>query len=78
MKFIKYTFLLLLFYYSLSSKYFETENNKNNTEKKENSSNYSGLKFRSIGPLMSGRISDIVIHPENENLWYVTTGSGGV
>ena len=26
---------------------------------------------------MSGRISDIVIHPENENLWYVT-GSGGV
>ena len=21
---------------------------------------------------MSGRISDIVIHPENENLWYVT------
>ena len=40
---------------------------------------YSGLKFRSIGPaLMSGRISDIVIHPENENIWYVTAGSGGV
>ena len=38
-----------------------------------------GLKFRSIGPaLMSGRISDIVIHPENENVWYVTAGSGGV
>ena len=27
---------------------------------------------------MSGRISDIVIHPENENVWYVTAGSGGV
>ena len=26
---------------------------------------------------MSGRISDIVIHPENENLWYVTAGSTG-
>ena len=27
---------------------------------------------------MSGRISDIVIHPKNENVWYVTAGSGGV
>ena len=27
---------------------------------------------------MSGRISDIIIHPKNENLWYVTAGSGGV
>lgn len=39
----------------------------------------NGLKFRSIGPaFMSGRISDIVIHPDNENTWYVTIGSGGV
>jgi photosystem II stability/assembly factor-like uncharacterized protein len=39
----------------------------------------NGLKFRSIGPaFMSGRISDIVIHPYNENTWYVTIGSGGV
>jgi len=39
----------------------------------------NGLKFRSIGPaFMSGRISDIAIHPDNENLWYVTVGSGGV
>ena len=30
---------------------------------------YGGLKFRNIGPaLMSGRISDIVIHPNNEKL----------
>ena len=27
---------------------------------------------------MSGRISDIIIHPENENIWYVTAGSGGM
>jgi photosystem II stability/assembly factor-like uncharacterized protein len=48
-------------------------------EKKDASSTYSGLKFRHIGPaLMSGRISDIVIHPNNENVWYVTAGSGGV
>jgi photosystem II stability/assembly factor-like uncharacterized protein len=45
----------------------------------KDSTNYSGLKFRSIGPaLMSGRISDIVIHPDNENVWYVSAGSGGV
>ena len=41
--------------------------------------NYDQLKFREIGPaLMSGRISDIVIHPDNQNIWYVTAGSGGV
>ncbi len=42
-------------------------------------STFSGLKFRSLGPaFMSGRIADIAIHPENEHLWYVAAGSGGV
>ena len=41
--------------------------------------NYDALEFRSIGPaLMSGRVSDIVINPSNENEWIVATGSGGV
>lgn len=41
--------------------------------------NFSGLKFRNIGPAMtSGRIADIAINPENENIWYVAVGSGGV
>ena len=40
---------------------------------------FSGLKFRNIGPAMtSGRIADIAIHPNNENIWYVAVGSGGV
>ncbi|MGD1839988.1 MAG: WD40/YVTN/BNR-like repeat-containing protein [Thermonemataceae bacterium] len=48
-------------------------------KKNDKSAIYSGLKFRSIGPaFMSGRISDIVIHPDNENVWYVSVGSGGV
>jgi photosystem II stability/assembly factor-like uncharacterized protein len=39
----------------------------------------SGLEFRNIGPaIMSGRISDIVIHPKNKKVWYVAVGSGGV
>ncbi len=40
---------------------------------------FSGLTLRNIGPaIMSGRISDIAIHPEDENIWYVATASGGV
>jgi photosystem II stability/assembly factor-like uncharacterized protein len=39
----------------------------------------SGLAFRNIGPaIMSGRISDIVMHPKRAATWYVAVGSGGV
>lgn len=38
----------------------------------------NGFTFRSIGPaFMSGRIADIAIDPNNENIWYVAVGSGG-
>ena len=41
--------------------------------------NYNALKLRNIGPAFtSGRIADIAIHPDNENVWYVAVGSGGV
>jgi len=41
--------------------------------------NFEGLKWRSIGPaLMAGRIADIAIHPQDESIWYVAVGSGGV
>lgn len=44
-----------------------------------NSETFKGLTFRNIGPaLTSGRIADIAIHPENESVWYVAVGSGGV
>ena len=37
------------------------------------------FKFRNIGPaFLSGRIADIAVHPENDNVWYVAVGSGGV
>ncbi|MFH1572427.1 MAG: glycosyl hydrolase [Acidobacteriota bacterium] len=39
----------------------------------------SGLAFRNIGPaIMSGRISDIAIHPGKHQVWYVAVGSGGI
>lgn len=44
-----------------------------------NEKTFSGLKFRNIGPAFtSGRIADIAIHPEDESIWYVAVGSGGV
>lgn len=67
---------LFLITVGFTSVAYAQSDNENNEEK---GTNYSGLKFRSIGPaLMSGRISDIAIHPKNENVWYVTVGSGGV
>jgi photosystem II stability/assembly factor-like uncharacterized protein len=40
---------------------------------------FKGLELRNIGPaLMSGRISDIAIHPDDPSAWYVAVGSGGV
>ncbi|MGC9374376.1 MAG: VPS10 domain-containing protein [Bacteroidales bacterium] len=52
--------------------------NKNDNELFTEST-FSGLKLRNIGPaFMSGRIADIAIHPENNNIWYVAVGSGGV
>ena len=52
-------------------------NQKENTETEKVSLN--AFKFRNIGPaFLSGRISDIAIHPNNENIWYITAGSGGV
>ncbi|MEM9325058.1 MAG: glycosyl hydrolase, partial [Bacteroidota bacterium] len=41
--------------------------------------NFKGLALRSIGPaFVSGRIADIAIHPDDDNVWYVAVGSGGV
>ena len=37
------------------------------------------LTLRSIGPaLLSGRIADIAVNPQDKSVWYVAAGSGGV
>jgi len=42
-------------------------------------STFKGLKLRNVGPAFtSGRIADLAIHPEDDNVWYVAVGSGGV
>jgi len=77
MKFSYIFITIILFLFSIDA---HSQRKKTKEEDKAKNENiYGGLKFRSIGPaFMSGRISDIVIHPENENMWYVTVGSGGV
>ena len=65
--------IIVISNFDIIAKNIEKENNK------DTSAIYNNLKFRSIGPaFMSGRISDIIIHPKNNNVWYVTAGSGGV
>lgn len=40
---------------------------------------YQGLRFRNVGPaLMSGRIADIAVHPQDTSIWFIAVGSGGV
>jgi photosystem II stability/assembly factor-like uncharacterized protein len=40
---------------------------------------FAGLKLRNIGPaLMSGRIADVVVDPNDPSTWYVAVASGGV
>ena len=40
---------------------------------------FEAFSLRNIGPaFMSGRISDIIIVPEDPATWYVSVGSGGV
>tara|TARA_B110000503_G_scaffold143773_1_gene248398 strand:- start:7644 stop:10856 length:3213 start_codon:yes stop_codon:yes gene_type:complete len=51
---------------------------ENKQDKPAINSALSGFEFRSVGPaFMSGRISDIAIDPNNENIWYVAVSSGG-
>ena len=52
---------------------------KNDNDSLLSEKTFSGLKLRNIGPaMMSGRIADIAINPEDPNEWYVAVGSGGV
>ena len=52
---------------------------KKSTQAKQEKIALDAFKFRNVGPaFLSGRIADIVFHPENDNIWYVAVGSGGV
>lgn len=70
MKIVKHYFVALIFCLGLVS-------TTQAQEVKEDP--FQGLEFRSLGPAFtSGRVADIAIHPNNENVWYIAVGSGGV
>ena len=44
-----------------------------------NAQDYSALSFRSLGPATtSGRVADMAVDPNNHDVWFVATASGGV
>jgi photosystem II stability/assembly factor-like uncharacterized protein len=66
---------LLLLPIEANSQRKRNQRDNSNTEKVS----LNAFKLRNVGPaFLSGRIADIAIHPDNENVWYVAVGSGGV
>ncbi len=72
MKKVLSLFLLVLLTLSINA---EDENK----DSKMQSSTFSGLKWRSIGPAWnSGRVSDFAVNPNNFNEYYVAVSSGNL
>jgi hypothetical protein len=72
---LRWSFLGFLLVFVSSAVFAVDEDDKSPWAEKT----FAGLKLRNVGPaLMSGRIADIAIHPNDNNLWYVAVGSGGV
>ena len=71
--------IIWLILFVVPSFVFANVDNKRVVEPGLNTETFKGLTMRNIGPaLMSGRIADIAIHPQNRSHWYVGVGSGGV
>ena len=70
--------LLLLIFFSSQLIAQKKKSNSDGTNKIE-ASTVSNMRFRLVGPaLTSGRIADLAVHPNNDNLWFVAAASGGV
>ncbi len=63
----------------LSKQTSEEKSDEKKAESKIDTALLSAFKLRNIGPaLMSGRIGDIAVDPENPNIWYVGVASGNL
>ncbi len=89
MRSIKYLGLILCFLYTGSqsinaqivspSTPSEIEVSIQQRSKLRASSIFKNYPIRSVGPVvMSGRVTDIAVHPENPRIFYIGYGSGGV
>ncbi|MEQ9187198.1 MAG: glycosyl hydrolase [Cryomorphaceae bacterium] len=71
---------LLVFTFALAVGSSLSAQSKKGTESdSEKKASLSGMAFRTLGPaLVSGRIIDLAVHPENHDQFYVAAASGGV
>jgi len=75
----KYLFLFFALFVSISLVFAEGDEDKKEEKDPLNSSTFSGLKFRNIGPaLTSGRIADFAVNPNNHSEYYVGVACGHV
>ena len=69
----------LFLFFVLTATYSFSQNKRKSKPKEYNNVSLTDFNFRNIGPaFLSGRIADIAIDSNNENIWYVAVGSGGV
>ncbi len=70
---------LFILFFVLAVIYSFSQKKRKSNPKTYNKVSLNDFNFRNIGPaFLSGRIADIAIDPNNENIWYVAVGSGGV
>ena len=78
---MKSTFFSIVFTLLFCLPYGSNAQRKNRKTNETQSAAISldAFSMRNVGPaFLSGRIADIAVHPNNESIWYVAVGSGGV
>jgi photosystem II stability/assembly factor-like uncharacterized protein len=79
--FTRPTLALVLTFLLLAPAAAAAEAEKDEDEKPEllSAATFAGLELRGLGPAVtSGRISDVAIHPDEPDTWWVAVASGGV
>lgn len=62
-----------------TSSLFAQKNKSKDADSEKKTESLSGMSFRAIGPaLVSGRIADLAVNPNNHDEFYVAVASGGV
>jgi hypothetical protein len=78
-KLLSFSLILLLLVVAVPAMAQDEEDSEKKEETKLTAGTFSSLKLRNIGPaLMSGRISDIAVDPNDKSTWYITVASGNV
>ncbi|NOY51983.1 MAG: glycosyl hydrolase [Chlorobi bacterium] len=78
-QYIKVTLLSLILLLAINASYAKKKKDNGKKEPKVESSLFSGLKWRSIGPAFtSGRIADFAVNPDNHSVYYVAAASGHI